>query len=104
MRINHTLLGILTTAALCSTMLPLSASAGEKFQLNGGGQRKGVSDGYSYELWIDNTGGNGSMTLGDGGTFEAVRDGSRSVFLIRIPIRQEDEDSAASAPSAADPV
>ena len=39
-----------------------------------------------------------------GGTFEAVRDGSRSVFLIRIPIRQEDEDSAASAPSAADPV
>ncbi len=39
-----------------------------------------------------------------GGTFEAIRDGSRSVFLIRIPIRQEDEDSAASAPSAADPV
>ena len=72
MRRNHTLLGILTTAALCSTMLPLSASAGEKFQLNGGGQRKGVSDGYSYELWIDNTGGNGSMTLGNGGTFEAV--------------------------------
>jgi len=39
-----------------------------------------------------------------GGTFEAIRDGSRSVFLIRIPMRQEDEDSAASAPSAADPV
>jgi hypothetical protein len=53
-------------------MLPVSANAGEKFQLNGGGQRKGVSDGYSYELWIDNTGGNGSMTLGNGGTFEAV--------------------------------
>ena len=71
MRRNHTLLGILTTVTLCATMLPMSASAGEKFQLNGGGQRKGASDGYSYELWIDNTGGSGSMTLGDGGAFTA---------------------------------
>ena len=51
-------------------MAPLSANAGEVFQLNGGGQRKGVSDGYSYELWIDNTGGSGSMTLNAGGAFD----------------------------------
>ena len=53
MRRNHSLLGILTTAVMCASMLPVSANAGEKFQLNGGGQRKGAADGYSYELWID---------------------------------------------------
>ena len=40
-----------------------------------------------------------------GGTFEAVRDGSKSVFTVRIPIREEeDETSAPASASAADPV
>ena len=33
-------------------------------------QHKGDNvDGYSYEIWLDNTGGSGSMTLGSGGSF-----------------------------------
>ena len=39
-----------------------------------------------------------------GGTFEAKRDGSRSVFVMRLPVRSEEEESETAAPSAADPV
>ncbi|MBR1824541.1 MAG: glycoside hydrolase family 11 protein [Ruminococcus sp.] len=37
---------------------------------NGMNQHKGDNvDGYSYEIWLDQTGGSGSMTLGSGGAF-----------------------------------
>ena len=44
---------------------------GQKFSVgNGQNQHKGDNvDGYSYEIWLDNTGGSGSMTLGSGGSF-----------------------------------
>ncbi|MBR4100357.1 MAG: endo-1,4-beta-xylanase [Oscillospiraceae bacterium] len=38
---------------------------------NGQNQHKGESDGFSYEIWLDNTGGSGTMTLGQGATFKA---------------------------------
>lgn len=38
---------------------------------NGTNQHKGVSDGFSYEIWLDTTGGSGTMTLGEGATFKA---------------------------------
>ena len=48
-----------------------SAANGQKFSVgNGQNQHKADNvDGYSYEIWLDNTGGSGSMTLGSGGTF-----------------------------------
>ncbi|MBR3900815.1 MAG: endo-1,4-beta-xylanase [Ruminococcus sp.] len=49
-----------------------AASPGDRLSVgNGTNQHKGVSDGYSYEIWIDTTGGSGTMTLGQGGTFKA---------------------------------
>ena len=49
-----------------------AASVGDKLSVgNGASQHKGTSDGYSYEIWIDQTGGNGTMTLGQGATFKA---------------------------------
>ena len=46
-------------------------SGGQKYSVgNGMNQHKGDNvDGYSYEIWLDNTGGSGSMTLGSGGSF-----------------------------------
>ncbi len=55
------------------SMLPMTsfAAAGEKFSVgNGRNQHIGNSEGYSYEIWLDQTGGSGSMTLGSGGTFD----------------------------------
>ncbi|MBP0988844.1 MAG: glycoside hydrolase family 11 protein, partial [Oscillospiraceae bacterium] len=48
-------------------------------------QHKGNSDGFSYEIWLDNTGGSGSMTLGKGATFKAEWSASvnRGNFLAR---------------------
>ncbi|WP_296776814.1 glycoside hydrolase family 11 protein [Ruminococcus sp.] len=46
-------------------------SGGQTFSV-GNGQNRFANDnvdGYSYEIWLDNTGGSGSMTLGSGGTF-----------------------------------
>ncbi|WP_197021809.1 glycoside hydrolase family 11 protein [Ruminococcus sp. HUN007] len=42
-------------------------------------------DGYSYEIWLDQTGGSGSMTLGSGGTFstEWSAQVSKGNFLAR---------------------
>ncbi len=67
-----------TAAVMCMTMLPSvsftssAASPGDKLSVgNGMSQHKGVSDGYSYEIWIDQTGGSGTMTLGQGATFKA---------------------------------
>ncbi|MBP3309531.1 MAG: glycoside hydrolase family 11 protein, partial [Ruminococcus sp.] len=63
---------------MCMTMLPkvpsltADAAAGDKFSVgNGKNQYKGVSDNFSYEIWIDTTGGSGTMTLGSGATFKA---------------------------------
>ncbi len=48
------------------------AAAGDSFTVgNGRNQYKDVSDGFSYEVWIDTTGGTGTMTLGQGATFKA---------------------------------
>ncbi|WP_024860744.1 glycoside hydrolase family 11 protein [Ruminococcus flavefaciens] len=46
-------------------------ASGQKFSVGSGQtQHKGDNvDGYSYEIWLDNTGGSGSMTLGSGGSF-----------------------------------
>ena len=67
-----------TAAVMCFTMLPSvptltsDAAAGDRFSVgNGRNQYKGNSEGYSYEIWIDTTGGSGTMTLGSGATFKA---------------------------------
>ncbi len=69
---------VFTVAVMCMTMLPnvpsrsTKAAAGDKFTVgNGRNQYKGVSDNFSYEIWIDTTGGSGTMTLGSGATFKA---------------------------------
>nr|AEO51791.1 endo-1,4-beta-xylanase [Orpinomyces sp. LT-3] len=62
------------------------ASAGQKLSVGGGqNQHKGVFDGFSYEIWLDNTGGSGSMTLGKGATFKAEWSAAvnRGNFLAR---------------------
>ena len=67
-----------TAVVMCITMLPKVASlssaanVGDKLSVgNGTNQHKGNCDGYSYEVWIDQTGGSGSMTLGQGAAFKA---------------------------------
>ena len=63
-----------------------SSKAGTKLTVgNGTNRHKDVSDGYSYEIWLDNTGGSGSMTLGEGATFKAEWSAavSRGNFLAR---------------------
>ncbi len=85
-------LGAITATVMGITMLPqvsltsFAASPGDKLSVgNGTSQHKGVSDGYSYEIWIDSTGGSGSMTLGNGGAFKAEWSAnvSRGNFLAR---------------------
>ncbi|MBP1564586.1 MAG: endo-1,4-beta-xylanase [Oscillospiraceae bacterium] len=62
--------GLLRTSDIITTVD--AASPGDKLSVGGGtSQHKGTSDGYSYEIWIDRTGGNGTMTLGQGATFKA---------------------------------
>ncbi len=66
--------------------IPVDAASGDKFTVgNGTNQYKGTSEGYSYEVWLDNTGGSGSMTLGKGATFKAEWSASVSQgnFLAR---------------------
>lgn len=68
-----------TAAVMCLAMLPnvsrsssSAASVGDKLSVGGGTtQHKGVCDGYSYEIWLDRTGGSGTMTLGSGAAFKA---------------------------------
>ena len=62
--------GFMAAAMTIMSLPAATASAGQTLTLNGGGQRKDTYDGYTYELWIDNTGGSGSMTLNDGGAFD----------------------------------
>ena len=69
------------TALMCAASIPAiptavfntayAASAGQTLSVgNGQNQHKEDNvDGYSYEIWLDTTGGSGSMTLGSGGTF-----------------------------------
>lgn len=85
------LASVFTVAVMCFTMLPKmptssAANVGDKLSVgNGTNQHKGNCDGYSYEVWIDNTGGSGSMTLGDGAAFKAEWNASVSSgnFLAR---------------------
>ena len=86
------LLGLLSAAALVLTSVPATttataASVGEKLTVTSPNdpQKRGNCDGYSYEVWIDRTGGNGSMTLGSGGTFKTEWSASMSQgnFLAR---------------------
>lgn len=86
------LVSAFTVAVMCFTMLPnvsISSSAanvGDKLSVgNGTNQHKGNCDGYSYEVWLDNTGGSGSMTLGQGASFKAEWNASVSSgnFLAR---------------------
>lgn len=86
------LAGVFTVAVMCFTMLPKmptsssAANVGDKLSVgNGTNQHKGNCDGYSYEVWIDTTGGNGSMTLGQGAAFKAEWNASVSSgnFLAR---------------------
>ena len=69
------------TALMCAASIPAiptavfntayAASTGQTLSVgNGQNQHKEDNvDGYSYEIWLDTTGGSGSMTLGSGGTF-----------------------------------
>ena len=49
-----------------------TAYAAQSFTVNSSQQqfRDDNVDGYSYEIWLDRTGGSGSMTLGSGGAFD----------------------------------
>ncbi len=79
MKLKSKLASIFTAAVMCITMLPnvartssSAANVGDKLSVgNGTNQHKGNCDGYSYEVWLDTTGGSGSMTLGKGATFKA---------------------------------
>ena len=82
-------------SALCAAVMAVSAipmmtasaaNVGDKLTVQGGQtQHKGNCDGFSYEIWLDNTGGSGSMTLGKGATFKAEWSASvsRGNFLAR---------------------
>ena len=83
-------IGALTAAVMCVSALPAmsasAASVGDTLSVgNGQNQHKGNCDGYSYEIWLDNTGGSGSMKLGKGATFDAQWSASvnRGNFLAR---------------------
>ena len=64
-----------------------AVAGGQTFSVgNGRNQYKADNvDGYSYEIWLDNTGGSGSMTLGSGGAFstEWSAQVSQGNFLAR---------------------
>ena len=86
--------GIVSAAAVALTAITsaglsafAAASVGEKLSVsqNGEHQYKDKCDGYSYEIWLDKTGGSGSMTLGAGGTFDTEWDArcEKGNFLAR---------------------
>ncbi|MBQ7002504.1 MAG: endo-1,4-beta-xylanase [Oscillospiraceae bacterium] len=63
---------VMGVSMLPQTAFTSFAAAGDSFTVgNGRNQYKDVSDGFSYEVWIDTTGGTGTMTLGQGATFKA---------------------------------
>ncbi len=77
---------VMGAAMLPQAALTSFAAAGDVFSVgNGTNQHKGVSEGFSYEIWIDTTGGSGTMTLGEGATFKAEWSASVSSgnFLAR---------------------
>ncbi|MCQ2407913.1 MAG: endo-1,4-beta-xylanase [Oscillospiraceae bacterium] len=82
--------GLCMAAVMSITAMPTAVSAanvGDKLTVESGRrtQERGNCDGYSYEVWIDNTGGSGSMTLGTGGAFKTEWSAtmSRGNFLAR---------------------
>lgn len=64
-----------------------AASVGQTFTLHGKGQETGNCDGYSYEIWQEDTPNTSSMTLGSGGAFstkwQCGPNGSKGNFLAR---------------------
>ena len=63
---------VMGVSMLPQAAIASSAAAGQVFSVgNGASQHKGVSEGFSYEIWIDQTGGSGTMTLGQGAEFKA---------------------------------
>ncbi len=76
-----------TTAAATTAKVNPSEISGKSYKVfNGENQHKDVEkDGYSYEIWLDRTGGEGSMVVGDNGTFttEWNAEVSQGNFLAR---------------------
>ena len=71
-------IGVLSAAVIALASLQgagffaSAANVGDTLRVgNGNNRHKANCDGYSYEIWLDNTGGSGSMTLGKGATFKA---------------------------------
>ena len=64
-----------------------NASVGQTLTLYGKGQETGTCDGYSYEIWQEDTPNTSSMTLGSGGSFstkwQCGPNGSKGNFLAR---------------------
>ena len=64
-----------------------AAQVGQTFKVQGSNTqyKEDNVDGYSYEIWLDQTGGSGTMTLGSGGTFttEWSAQVSKGNFLAR---------------------
>ena len=85
------LFGLCMAAVMSFSAMPFTVSAADAnvddvLRVgNGQNQYKGNCDGYSYEIWLDNTGGSGSMTLGKGATFKAEWSASvgRGNYLAR---------------------
>ena len=76
-----------TTRVVTTTTKTPYVPSGKKYSVGNGTNRHAEDNvnGYSYEIWLDNTGGSGSMTLGEGGTFntEWSAQVSRGNFLAR---------------------
>ncbi len=63
---------VMGVSMLPQAAIASSAAPGQVLSVgNGTNQHKGVSDNFSYEIWIDRTGGSGTMTLGQGAEFKA---------------------------------
>ena len=63
---------VMGVSMLPQAAIASSAAPGQVLSVgNGTNQHKGGSDSFSYEIWIDTTGGSGTMTLGQGATFKA---------------------------------
>ena len=73
--------------SLSDVLTVKAAQVGQTFKVAGRDTqfKEDNVDGYSYEVWLDQTGGSGSMTLGNGGTFstEWSAQVSKGNFLAR---------------------
>ena len=73
--------------SLSDVLTVTAAQVGQTFKVQGSNTqyKEDNVDGYSYEIWLDRTGGSGTMTLGSGGTFttEWSAEVSQGNFLAR---------------------